>query len=273
MPPLAPVTTNRRPSCRGTSRQRSVLTPGGERALDVLDGVAERDRATDGAEPVLDLLDRPRHHVAGRVAALAGREGHVEGDLELHHVGAALVADLVALGPGREGLERRALAGDVVEVDGAAADQRGQQQLDRREVGVVAGADGHAAAPLVGGHPAVLADLVEVDAAVGLGSGLGCHGGQPARARPGDTPGSAYPLILGAVPGCVEVRDSLPPHTRRTPCLMGAGSVAGRPSAGRPPDHRADRGDAAAVGSGGVGVSCVRPCGPRARGGADARAG
>ena len=71
------------------------------------------------------------HDLAGRVAVLALGEGDVEGHLELHQVVAALVADLVALGARPERLERRALAGDVVEVGGAAADQRREQQLDR----------------------------------------------------------------------------------------------------------------------------------------------
>ena len=108
-------------------------------ALDVGDRVAEGDRAADGAEPVLDLLEGARQHLTGGVAVLARGEGDVEGHRQLDQVGAALVAHLVALGAAGEGLERRPLAGDVVEVGGAAPDQRGQQQLDGREVGVLPG--------------------------------------------------------------------------------------------------------------------------------------
>ena len=152
MPPLAPVTTNRRPSWRGTSRQVGRAIGRGDRrsrrrarlhrarrrtlALDVRDGLAEGHRAADGAEPVLDLLQGARHDLAGRVAVLALGERDVQGHLELDQVAAVLVAHLVALGAGRERLERRPLARDVVEVDGTAAGQGGEQQLDGREVGV-----------------------------------------------------------------------------------------------------------------------------------------
>ena len=66
----------RRPRDRGPGR-------------DVPDLVAQRHRPADRAQPVLDLLDRARQDLAGRVAALALRERHVEGHRELDHVVAA----------------------------------------------------------------------------------------------------------------------------------------------------------------------------------------
>ena len=104
MPPLAPVTTNRRPSWRGTSRQGSTFIrrtastrgrwgrrPGrgpaeGHLALDVRDRVAEGHGPAHGAEPVLDLLEGARQDLAGRVAALTLGEGHVQRHPELDQV-------------------------------------------------------------------------------------------------------------------------------------------------------------------------------------------
>ena len=94
------------------------------------DRVAEGHRPADGAEPVLDLLNGARQDLAGRVSSLALGEGDVQGHRELDQVVAALVADLVALGPRLERLERRPLARDVVEVGGPAADQ-GREQSRR----------------------------------------------------------------------------------------------------------------------------------------------
>ena len=55
---------------------------------------------------------------------------------------ALLVADLVALGSHVERLGRGPLAGDQVDVDGAAAGDGRQQQLDRGEVGALTRPDG-----------------------------------------------------------------------------------------------------------------------------------
>ena len=181
---------------------------------------------------------------------------------------AALVADLVALGAGLERLERRPLAGDVVEVGGPAADQGREQQLDGREVGVVARADRDAAAATVGGLPAVLTDLVEVDAAMGLvtqlGSGLGCHERQPARAprRFGCGPTrhrsvnradeSGVPLERRPIFDLRGWCGSLPPQHDGPRASMGSGSVAGR--------HRGESRPAAApLGGYGSAVVSVRP--------------
>ena len=62
---------------------------------------------------------------------VAAVEGQVEGDLEIGHVVALLVADLVALAADPERLRVGALAGDQVDVDRDAAGECGQQQLDR----------------------------------------------------------------------------------------------------------------------------------------------
>ena len=99
------------------------------------------DGAADGAEPVAGLGERPRHHLARLVAGLALGEAHLEGELEVDQPVALVVADLVALGADRELGRLGALAGDQVDVDRAAAGERREQQLDRGEVGVVAGPD------------------------------------------------------------------------------------------------------------------------------------
>ena len=198
-----------------------AVTPGRARracALDVGDGVAEGHRPADGAEPVLDLLDGARQDLAGRVAALALGEGDVEGHLELRPC--ALPPSSRTLWPSArasEGLERRPLARDVVEVGGTAADQGREQQLDGREVGILAGADGHAAAaarwsPSSGAHRS--------------GGGRRCDGsGHSAGSRarlPWRQPARAPDIARPRHRSCLETTSS-PERCRSATCVGGAG--------------------------------------------------
>ena len=118
MPPLAPVTTNRRPSWRGTSCQGSPSHQAGC-AASASSTVRPSTYATGSPRVTVRPTVQSRSWIcwrvrgsdlAGRVAVLALGEGDVEGHRELDQVGAVLVAHLVALGAGRERLERRALA-------------------------------------------------------------------------------------------------------------------------------------------------------------------
>ena len=117
---------------------------------------ARRDRGAelhcpaDRAEALVRLLHRVRQQGPGLVAALAFRKHHAErhGDVRqpvpasvAHLLRADLDGERVRLGPPRR---------EDIDVDRGAAADRHEHQLDRREVGPVAGPDRDLPAALVG---------------------------------------------------------------------------------------------------------------------------
>ena len=152
MPPLAPVTTNRRPSWRGTSRQVRLIRPG---SLEPLGRRLARDRRGDlpstyatgsprvTVRPTVQSRSWICWMVRGRISRAASPpspSGNVTSKVTLSWTMCEAVPRRGPCGPRRglgKSLERRPLADDVVEVGGTATDQRREQQLDRREVGVL----------------------------------------------------------------------------------------------------------------------------------------
>ena len=112
-----------------------------------------------------------------------------------------VVAHLVAARGDRERLRARALAGDRVDVGGAAPRDGGQQQLHRGEVGVLSPApDEGLTAAGVDRLPAALPDLGELDRAEGLAAGRSWRASlpEPARGPAPPAPGAAQRRNGGA---------------------------------------------------------------------------
>src|SRR6516162_2422203 len=154
------------------------------------DGGAELDRPADRAEVIVRPLHRGRQQRPGRVAALARREPDPErhGDVG-QQVAALLVANLLRAGLHNERVRLGAPRGEDVHVDRRASGDRGQQQLDRREVGTAP--DGDLAAALIGGGVRAVRDALERHLAMRL---LTRHGstmpeaGQDSSRRTSTTP-------------------------------------------------------------------------------------